>query len=94
MTYYMPAEVDQHLAEDIRAFLEQRILSANIRELTFDFAGTEFMDSAGIGVIIGRCRTLGYYNGRVYVAHAGERVDKLLRASGLYKIVGVKEESE
>jgi stage II sporulation protein AA (anti-sigma F factor antagonist) len=86
MRYHMPREVDQHVSEEIRQFLEQMILTGNIRELTFDFAKTEFMDSAGIGVVIGRCRTLGYYNGTVYISHACERVDKMFRASGIYKL--------
>jgi stage II sporulation protein AA (anti-sigma F factor antagonist) len=91
MIYHMPREVDQHVSEEIREFLEQMILSGSIRELVFDFAETEFMDSSGIGIVIGRCRTLGYYSGTVYVANASERVDKLFRASGVYKIVKKKE---
>jgi stage II sporulation protein AA (anti-sigma F factor antagonist) len=67
------------------------ILNGNVRELVFDFAGTEFMDSSGIGVVIGRCRTLGYYNGTVYVMNVNDRVDKLFRASGVYQIVKIKE---
>jgi stage II sporulation protein AA (anti-sigma F factor antagonist) len=94
MIYHMPREVDQHVAEEIRTFLEQMILSGNVRELVFDFEGTEFMDSSGIGIVIGRCRTLGYYNGMVYVMNAGERVDKLFRASGVYKIAKIKETTE
>lgn len=93
MRYYMPQEIDQHVAEDVRTFLEQMIASEHIRELVFDFAKTEFMDSSGIGVVIGRCRTLGYYNGKVYAVNIGERVDKIFKASGLYKMVEVKEAS-
>jgi stage II sporulation protein AA (anti-sigma F factor antagonist) len=91
MIYRMPREVDQHVSEEIRQFLEGMILNGTVRELVFDFAGTEFMDSSGIGVVIGRCRTLGYYNGTVYVMHVSDRVDKLFRASGVYKIVKIKE---
>jgi stage II sporulation protein AA (anti-sigma F factor antagonist) len=52
------------------------------------------MDSSGIGIVIGRCRTLGYYNGKVFVTNVGEHQDKIFRASGVYKIVEVKEASE
>jgi stage II sporulation protein AA (anti-sigma F factor antagonist) len=94
MTYHMPREVDQHVSEIIRQFLEQMIVSGNIRELTLDFAETEFMDSSGIGIVIGRSRTLGYYNGKVFVTNVGEHQDKIFRASGVYKIVEKKEASE
>lgn len=93
MRYMMPKEVDQHIANDVRIFLEQMIAAEQVRELIFDFSETEFMDSAGVGVIIGRCRTLSYYNGKVYATNIGERVDKIFRASGLYKIVECKEAS-
>ena len=89
----MPKEVDQHISEYIRDFLEQMIAAEQVRELIFDFEETVFMDSSGIGVIIGRCKTLGYYNGKVYAVHIGERIDKIFRASGLYRIVTVKEAS-
>lgn len=88
----MPQEIDQHIAKDIREFLEQKIMSEQIRELIFDFSETEFMDSSGIGIVIGRCRTLGYYNGKVYVQNIGERIDKIFLAAGLYQMVEVKEE--
>ncbi len=93
MRYHMPKEVDQHAAEEIRTFLEQMIQTAQIRKLVFDFAETEFMDSSGIGVVIGRCRTLGYYDGKVSAANIGDRVDKIFQASGLYRIIEIEEAS-
>lgn len=93
MRYHMPKEVDQHAAEEIRTFLEQMIQTAQIRKLVFDFAETEFMDSSGIGVVIGRCRTLGYYDGKVSAANIGNRVAKIFQASGLYRIIEIEEAS-
>lgn len=93
MRYHMPKEVDQHAAEEIRTFLEQMIQTAQIRKLVFDFAETEFMDSSGIGVVIGRCRTLGYYDGKVSAANIGDRVAKIFQASGLYRIIEIEEAS-
>ena len=57
----------------------------------FDFTETEFMDSSGIGVIIGRCKNLGYSGGDVSACHLNERVDKIFTVSGLKKIIQVKE---
>mgnify|MGYP000257386564 len=49
------------------------------------------MDSSGIGVIIGRCKNLGYSGGDVSACHLNERVDKIFTVSGLKKIIQVKE---
>ena len=63
----------------------------HVRHLVFDFTETEFMDSSGIGVIIGRCKNLGYSGGDVSACHLNERVDKIFTVSGLKKIIQVKE---
>ena len=59
--------------------------------MIFDFSETMFMDSSGIGVIIGRCKNLGYSGGDVSACHLNERVDKIFTVSGLKKIIQVKE---
>ena len=52
---------------------------------------TDLLDSSGIGVIIGRCKNLGYSGGDVSACHLNERVDKIFTVSGLKKIIQVKE---
>lgn len=47
------------------------------------------MDSSGIGVIIGRCRNLGYSGGDVSACNLNDRVEKIFSASGLKKIIHV-----
>ena len=55
LTISMPKELDHHSAEQLRMEADLLIDSYRVRSLVFDFAGTEFMDSSGIGVLIGRC---------------------------------------
>ena len=53
-----------------------------------DMKQTEFMDSSGIGVIIGRTKKLKYFNdSSVSVCNMSDRVDKLLKCAGIYTIV-------
>ena len=59
MRIAMPKEVDHHCAEQLRKEADLLIGAYHIRKLVFDFAGTEFMDSSGIGVLIGRCKNMG-----------------------------------
>lgn len=54
LTVMMPREVDHHAARHMSTEVDCLIDSWHVRTLVFDFAGTEFMDSSGIGVLIGR----------------------------------------
>lgn len=94
MIYYMPKEVDHHAAEEMRNLLEQMIAEGVVRELIFDFAGTDFMDSAGIGVVLGRSKTLSYYKGSVEAIHVGKRLARIFRAAGVGKMVKIEEDEE
>ena len=85
----VPKELDHHQAEILRTEVELLIHIHHVRNLVFDFAMTEFMDSSGIGVLIGRCRNVGFCNGVVYAKNLNARVKKIYQASGLGKIIYV-----
>ena len=91
MVYTMPQEVDHHVAQTLCAELDQLISSYQIKELVLDFEKTGFMDSSGIGIMIGRHKMMQFYGGSVAVMNMGARVESMFRAAGLYRIVNVKE---
>ena len=66
--------------------------SYGIQELELDFKLTEFMDSSGIGVVIGRSKTMQFRGGKLVISHAGRRVEMILKSVGLEKIVEMKGE--
>ncbi len=84
-------ELDQHNAAVLREQTDIRISHMNIRRLIFDFSNLEFMDSSGIGVVIGRYKLMQSVGGDVFVAEAKPHVKKILELSGIRKIVGVCE---
>lgn len=92
MIYFMPEEVDHHQATQIQKTIDQLIDMYQIRTLYFDFGGTRFMDSSGIGVLIGRSRKLGFLGGKVYAQNIGGRVERIFTASGLYQMIDVVKE--
>lgn len=92
MIAYMPRELDHHKAEELRTKWDVVIEGSNIRELIFDFSNTEFMDSSGIGVVIGRSRKIGYFGGQAYAAGLNDRVSKLFLAAGLNQLISVIDE--
>lgn len=89
MRISMPKEIDHHNAEQLKKEADLLIGAYHIQKLIFDFAGTEFMDSSGIGVVIGRCKHMGYSGGEVSAEHLNERIQKIFVVSGLHKIIKV-----
>lgn len=85
----MPKEVDHHEAAGIREHADRLLLNENVRNIVFDFERTSFMDSSGIGIIIGRYRKISSFGGKVYAIHADERIRKILRTSGMTSIIEV-----
>ena len=73
LTIFLPEDVDHHNAEEIRREADRLIDREHIRYVIFDFADTGFMDSSGIGVIMGRYR-------KVYMM--GEKCAPCTRARG------------
>lgn len=87
---YMPKEVDHHQAGMLRAQIDLLISMHHVRHLIFDFTDTDFMDSSGIGVLIGRYRNMNFSGGDVAACHLNARIDKIFSASGLKKIIRIE----
>ncbi len=87
LTISMPKELDHHSAEQLRQEADLLIDSYRVRNLVFDFSSTEFMDSSGIGVLIGRSRNMNYCGGSVKARHMNDRIQKIFRLSGLHKLI-------
>ena len=85
----MPRELDHHYATGLCSQIDLMIDAYSIRKLVFDFMDTEFMDSSGIGIIMGRYKKISCFGGRVYIIHADQRIRRMLAASGMLKIVTV-----
>lgn len=80
-------ELDHHSADEARTQLEACIKDENIKELVLDLGQMNFMDSSGIGVILGRFRTMSKRGGKVSVTNMSSQVDRILKMSGLYQVV-------
>lgn len=92
LTIFLPKEVDHHNAEGIRKEADQVIANKHIKHVIFDFRNTSFMDSSGIGVIMGRYRQIYLLGGEVWAIHVNERMKKILSMSGVTKIMQLYEE--
>lgn len=94
LTIYLPKEVDHHNAEEMRKNADTLIERNHIKFVIFDFKMTDFMDSSGIGVIMGRYRVIRLLDGEIWAVHANARIKKILTMSGMTKIMQIYEEDE
>ncbi|MCY6370488.1 anti-sigma F factor antagonist [Clostridium ganghwense] len=84
---YMLGELDHHSAEEVRNKVDDRLERENCNKLIMDFSGVTFMDSSGIGVVIGRYKKLSGKKGKVYITKVKGSVKRVFELSGMFKII-------
>lgn len=80
-------EIDHHSAAAVRKQIDDAIEKTGCTDIVFDLSRVEFMDSSGIGVILGRYNKVNEKGGRVYIAGETEYMRKLLDMAGIFKII-------
>ena len=82
-------EIDHHQVEKIRDKVDYDISRLNPCKVVFDFKGVKFMDSAGIGFILGRYKTIDLYGGKMEIINVDEKIKRIFEMSGIPKIIDV-----
>ncbi|MCC8017694.1 MAG: anti-sigma factor antagonist [Clostridiales bacterium] len=91
LSIVLPRELDHHVADGIRQEADLLVDTYNIRRVIFDFCRTEFMDSSGIGVILGRYRSMKFSGGQIRAVNVTSRSEQILKMSGLESIIDSQE---
>lgn len=89
----LPRELDHHVATEIREEADRYLEAGTLSEIVFDFSETEFMDSSGIGMLMGRYRLIHLMGGKVLACHLQKQVYRIFQMSGLEKIIEIVQES-
>ena len=76
-------EIDHHSARKARECIDAAVSRHHIRQLALDFGNVTFMDSSGIGLIMGRYRVMQENGGQLRVIHCSPQMEKLMRLAGL-----------
>ena len=84
-------DIDHHVAEKIRRKIDDEITRYMPRKTIFDFSRVAFMDSAGIGMMIGRYKMMKLIGGSLEIHNVNESTKKILEMSGILKIIPVTE---
>lgn len=87
----LPEEIDHHRSSYISENADRYILKDEVNHVVFDFEDTRFMDSSGIGIILGRYKKISCFGGKVFAIHADRQIQRILYLSGLSKIVEIME---
>ena len=92
LIFKLEEDIDECTVQKIRRKLDNEIERYMPKEVIFDFNNVSFMDSAGIGLILGRFRNISTLGGKLEVINVSETVNKILIMSGVNKIIDIKKE--
>lgn len=80
-------ELDEHASAYTREELDKLIASTEMRRVVIDMSELSFMDSTGVGIMIGRFKKLKSKSIPVFIANPSIAADKIFTMSGLYEIM-------
>lgn len=83
----LKGELDEYSASYTRNYLDNAIKSNSYNYVVFDMDGLEFMDSTGIGVLLGRYKLIKTKHKEIYIANPKPVVEKIIKMSGIYEIM-------
>lgn len=86
----LSGEVDHHTAKTIREDIDLAIDKHHPKQLILDFDGVTFMDSSGIGLVMGRYKIVKPYGGCVIIENTGSQIKKVMRLAGLDRLAIIR----
>ncbi len=87
LTIKLCGELDEATASKARAEIDDLFDCSRFLEVIFDFSEVEFMDSTGIGILLGRYKKLNRMNIDMFILNPKPQVDKVFTTSGIYEII-------
>ena len=83
-------DIDHHETKTLREDIDMQIEQECPSKVVFDFSRTQFMDSSGLGLILGRYKKARDMGIKVEIANPGEKISKILYMAGIEKIIEIK----
>ena len=91
LTIVLTGEIDHHCAKKYIGIIEGKIEAYNPQICVLDFGDVSFMDSSGIAVVINALRCMTQIEGRLLLSGIGNQPMRVFRASGIDKLVEIRE---
>lgn len=89
ITVRISGELDHHSASEIRDRVERELRRTGASSVAFDMSEMTFMDSSGIGLIMGRFKTVRTLGGKIVIFGASHETERILRMAGVDKIAEI-----
>ena len=83
LVIHLPREIDHHNCKKLKIETDLLLEENYIRRIVFDFSHTQFMDSSGIGLILGRHKLISAMGGVVVVQKAPKDIKRMLSIAGI-----------
>ena len=87
LTALLSGDIDHHAAREIRVLIDGGIEKLRPSRLILDFRRVKFMDSSGIGLIMGRCRQMQLIGGVVSLSNVPQTLERIIALSGVRSLV-------
>lgn len=85
----LAGELDHHAATDARTRIDDEIRRTQPRRLVLDFSGITFMDSSGIGLVMGRYKLVNAYGGVIEIVNTPRQLRRVMRLAGLDRLAEI-----
>lgn len=89
LVFEIVEELDHHTCERIRKRADYEIQRFMPKKVILDLKKVNFMDSAGIGLVLGRYKTTNNFGGKLELANVDEKLEKIFKMSGMLKIIPI-----
>jgi len=89
MTVYLDGEIDHHTARGLREQIDAAIRRETPGLLVLDFRDVTFMDSSGIGLIMGRYKQMKLHGGEVHITNPSTGIKKILQLAGMDRLATI-----
>ena len=84
---FLDGELDEFSSSYTRDCLDNAFLNYGYNHVVFDMTNLKFMDSTGIGVLLGRYKKLKSKNKNAYIHNPNSTIEKIINMSGIYEIM-------
>lgn len=89
LTAFISGDIDHHTAAGIRTEIDHAVRTNPVERLILDFSKVSFMDSSGIGLVMGRYKLMTELGGKCLIADPPAYIGKVMRISGVDKLCGI-----
>ena len=93
VTAFLSGEIDHHGAKKMREEIDKAIDESLPSLLVLDFGEVSFMDSSGIGLVMGRYKKMRDLDGKIFIQNPSMHIKKVMRLAGLDKLAGMGDSS-